>query len=308
MVTGTTNDYVGRSKNVIDPTVNGKNVTLMTFDFKTNTITGTTNNIKSANAVRVALETTNPYTAASSNSAVSTPAFLTPLMNLLGGGDSAAGANNVNVSAVSVIQAQAGLPIAINGCNPAWEGTDTAIPWNQTPSGGNNPNNSGWTTYLDNSVSSPDIKALIKKIAACQGIGVVNVGTDICLNNGQQTPDLNLMDTLIGTNPDGSTKCYLVPVVPPTNTFNGCGDGIPNNQSDNEILAYAQICPKAICNTGGSSKTLQNQNLCIEKPSFGKYLFATVKSCNIGDPNAPGLTSCYSLRLVREYNSKTKNY
>jgi Flp pilus assembly protein TadG len=307
MVTGTTNDYVGRSNNAIDPTVNGKNVTLMTFDFKTNTITGTTNNIKAANGVRVALETTNPYTAAGSNSAVSTPAFLTPLMNLLGGGASAAGANNVNVSAVSVIQAQPGLPIAINGCNPAWVGTDTAIPWNQAPSGGQNPNNSGWTTYLDNSVSSPDIKALIKKIAACQGTGIVNVGTDICLNNGQQTPDLNLMDTLIGTNSDGSPKCYLTPIVPPTNTFNGCGDGISNNQSENEILAYAQICPKAICNTGGS-KTLQNQNLCTEPNSFGKYLFATVKSCNVGDPNLPGLTSCYQLRLVREYNSKTKNY
>jgi hypothetical protein len=311
MVTGTDNDYVDRTKNVIDPTVNGKNVTLLTYDFAGNKITGTAATVKTANAVRVALETNNPYTAASSNSAVNTPAFLTPLANLFGA--VTAGANNVNVSAVAVIHAQPGLPIAINGCNPAWVGTDTAIPWTQTPSGGSTPNNSGWTTYLDNSVSSPDIKALIKKIAACQGTGVVNVGTDICLNNGAQTPDLNLMDTLIGTEPDpdnpGSTrpKCYLTPVIPSTNTFNGCGDSVPNNGSGNEILAYAQICPKAICNTGGE-KTLQNQNLCTQSPSFGKYLFATVKSCNVGDPNSPGLTSCYSIRLVREYNSKTKNY
>lgn len=308
MVTGTANDYVDRTNNVIDPTVNGKNVTLLTYNFATQKITGPAANVASANAVRVALETTNPYTTASSNTGVNTPAFLTPLMNLFGGGASVAGANKVNVSATAVIYAQPGLPIALNGCNSAWVGTDTAIAWNQTPSGGSSPNNSGWTTYLDGSVSSPDVKALIRKIAACQGTGVVNVGTEICLNNGQQTPDLILMDTLIGTESDGLTpKCYLTPVVPSTVNFNGCGDGIPNNQQGNEILQYAQICPKAICNTGGS-KTLQNQNLCTEKPSFGKYLFATVKSCDVGNPNVPGLSSCYSFRLVREYNSKTKNY
>ncbi len=63
MVTGTANDYVDRTNNVIDPTVNGKNVTLLTYDFKTQKITGPAANITSANAVRVALETTNPYTA-----------------------------------------------------------------------------------------------------------------------------------------------------------------------------------------------------------------------------------------------------
>jgi len=289
MVTGTTNDYVGRSKNVIDPTVNGKNVTLMTYDFKTNKITGTTTDIKAANAVRVALETTNPYTGSNSNSAVSTPAFLTPLMNLFGGGASAAGANNVNVSAVAVIQAEPGLPIAINGCDPAWVGTNTAIPWTQTPSGGSNPNNSGWTTYLDNSVSSPDIIKLIRKIGACQGTGLVNVGTNICLNNGAQTPDLRELETLIGTNEDGTPKCYLTPVIPSSSNFTGC---------DNEIKAYAQICPLAMCGPGVNGS--KNQNLCTKPGSFGKYVFATVKSCNVGDPNAPGLSSCYSCRLVRE--------
>jgi Flp pilus assembly protein TadG len=289
MVTGTTNDYVGRSKNVIDPTVNGKNVTLMKYDFKTNKIAGTTTDIKAANAVRVALETTNPYTGTSSNSAVSTPAFLTPLMNLFGGGASAEGANNVNVSAVAAIQAEPGLPIALNGCDPAWVGTNTQIPWTQTPSGGSNPNNSGWTTYLDKSVSKPDIITLIRKIGACQGTGLVNVGTNICLNNGSQTPDLREMETLIGTNPDdGTPKCYLTPVIPSSSNFTGC---------DNEILAYAQICPLAMCGPGVNGS--KNQNLCDPKISH-KYLLATVKSCNVGDPNRPALSSCYSLRLVRE--------
>ena len=289
MVTGKTNDYVGRSKNVIDPTVNGKNVTLMKYDFTTNKITGTTTNIKAANAVRVALETTNPYTGASSKSAISTPAFLTPLINVLGGGNSAASENDVDVSAVAVIQAQPGLPIAINGCDPSWVGTNAAIPWNQTPSGGSNPNNSGWTTYLDNSVSSPDIQALIHKVGACQGTGMVNVGTNICLNNGSQTPDLREMETLIGTNDDGTPKCYLTPVIPSTSNFTGC---------DNKILAYAQICPLAMCGPGVNGG--KNQNLCTKPGSFGKYVLASVKSCDVGDPNAPGLSSCYSCRLVRE--------
>ena len=287
MVDQTINDYIDRSGNVIDPTVNGKNVTLMKYNFTTGTVTGTATKVSEANGVRVALETTNPYTGASSNTAVNTPAFLTPLLNLLG--TKTKGSNNVNVSAVAVIQAQPGLPIALNGCDPAWVGTNTEIPWNQTPSGGSNPNNSGWTTYLDGSVSSPDVIAMIRKVAACQGTGVVGVGTNICLNNGQQSPDLREFEILIGNNQDGTPKCYLTPVIPSSSNFTGC---------DNQILAYAQICPLAVCGPGVNGTV--NQNLCTQPNSFGKYILATVKSCNIGDPNAPAISSCYSLRLVRE--------
>ena len=288
-----TNDYVNRTGNMIDGTVNpgtgvGKNVTLLKYNFSKHSIESNTPvPLSDANAVRVALETTNPYSGGPSNSAVKTPAFLTPLMHLLG--SSASGSNNVNVSAVAVMVGQPGLPIALNGCDPAWEGTDTAIPWNQAPSGGSNPNNSGWTTYLDGSVSVPDVIALIRKIAACQGTGGVNVGDDICLNNGQQNPDLRELEILIGNNPDGTPRCYLAPVVPSSTDFTQC---------NNEILAYAQICPLAVCGPGVNGT--KNQGLCTEPNSFGKYLFATVKKCDVGDPNAPGITSCYSLRLVRE--------
>src|SRR5919106_643945 len=282
MVDQTINDYIDRSGNVIDPTVNGKNVTLMKYNFTTGTVTGTATKVSEANGVRVALETTNPYTGASSNTALNTPAFLTPLLNLLG--TKTKGSNNVNVSAVAVIQAQPGLPIALNGCDPAWVGTNTEIPWNQTPSGGSNPNNSGWTTYLDGSVSSPDVIAMIRKVAACQGTGVVGVGTNICLNNGQQSPDLREFEILIGNNQDGTPKCYLTPVIPSSSNFTGC---------DNQILAYAQICPLAVCGPGVNGTV--NQNLCTQPNSFGKYILATVKSCNIGDPNAPAISSCYSL-------------
>ena len=298
-----TNDYVKSSGNQIDGAVNaatgvGKNVTLVQYDTKTSTVVAAPVPLSSANAVRVALETTNPYSGASSISAINTPAFLTPLMNLFGGGASAAGANKVNVSAISTMYALPGLPIALNGCKDTWVGSDVPVPWNQAASGGSNPNNSGWTTYLDKSVSSPDVKALIHKVAACQGTGAVNVGSEICLNNGQQNPDLREMEILIGNNTDGTPKCYLTPVVPSTVGFTGCGDGIPNNQAGNEILAYAQICPKAVCGPGVNGKI--NQNLCTEDPSFGKYLFATVKSCNVGNLTAAGLGACYSLRLVRE--------
>lgn len=288
MVAQTSNDYVDRSGNVIDPTVNGKNVTLMKYNFSTRTVTGKANTISEANGVRVALETTNPYTGASSNSAIAPPAFLTPLLNLMGG-SAASGSNKINVSAVAVIEAQPGLPIAINGCDPDWVGTNTEIPWNQAPSGGSNPNNSGWTTYLDGSVSSPDVIALIHKIAACQGTGIVDVGTNICLNNGQQNPDLREFETLIANNQDGTPKCYLTPVIPSTSNFTGCS---------NPIQSYAQICPLAVCGPGVNGTV--NQHLCTQPSSFGKYIFATVKSCNVGNPNAPAISSCYSLRLVRE--------
>jgi hypothetical protein len=50
---------------------------------------------------------------------------------------------------------------------------------------------------------------------------------------------------------------------------------------DNEILAYAQICPLAVCGPGVNGTI--NQNLCTEPNSFGKYLFATIKSCSVAD-------------------------
>lgn len=289
MVDQNINDYIDRSGNVIDPTVNGKNVTLMKYNFTTGSVTGTASKVSEANGVRVALETTNPYTGGSSKSAVNTPAFLTPLLNLLGG-TTASGSNNVNVSAVAVIEAQPGLPIALNGCDPAWVGPPSVeIHWNQAPSGGSNPNDSGWTTYLDGSVSSPDVIAMIRKIAACQGTGVVGIGTNICLNNGQQNPDLREFEILIGNNTDGTPKCYLAPVIPSTSNFTGC---------NNEILSYAQICPLAVCGPGVNGTI--NQHLCTKPNDFGKYILGTVKSCDVGDPNAPAISSCYSLRLVRE--------
>jgi hypothetical protein len=302
----TTNDYVKASGNQIDGTVNGQNVTLIHYDAKATppiqAATGVTgSSVGNANGARVALEKNNWVTGASSNTPINTPSFLTPLLNAFSGGGTP-GSTNVNVSAVAVIESQPSLPFAVNGCCEAQNGVlpagctsdwtlETARPikWNQAPSGGSNPNNSGWTTYFDNSVSSPDVIALIRKIAACQGTGGANVGDNICTNNGSQTPDLREMEILIGTNSDGTPKCYLAPIIPSTSNFTGCS---------NTITAFAQICPLAICGPGVNGT--KNQNLCTEDNSFGKYVYAQVKSCSITDRNKAGVSQCYSLHLVRE--------
>ena len=303
----TTNDYVKASGNQIDGTVNGNNVTLIHYDANATPsiqpATGVTgSSIGDANGARVALEKNNWVTGSSSNTPINTPSFLTPLLNFLRPGGGTPGSTNVNVSAVAVIESQPSLPFAVNGCcgpdqngnlppgcTSNWVGTNAEIPWNQAPSGGSNPNNSGWTTYFDRSVSAPDVQDLIRKIAACQGTGGANVGDNICTNNGQQNPDLRVFEILIGTNADGTPKCYLAPIIPSTSNFTGC---------DNTITAFAQICPLAVCGPGVNGT--KNQNLCTQPNSFGKYVLATVKSCSITDRNKAGVSQCYSLHLVRE--------
>ncbi|HEU0047235.1 MAG TPA: pilus assembly protein TadG-related protein [Nitrososphaera sp.] len=308
----TTNDYVKASGNQIDGTVNGNNVTLIHYDAKATPqiqlATGVTgSSVGNANGARVALEQTNPHTGNTSNTPISTPSFLMPLMNAVapvfnfGSGRNTPASTNVNVSAVAVIESQPSLPFAVNGCCEAVNGilpagcvsdwtqeTASPIQWNQTPSGGSNPNNSGWTTYFDRSVSSPDVIELIDKIAACQGTGGANVGDNICTNNGSQTPDLRELEILIGPNPN-EPLCYLAPIIPSSSNFTGCS---------NTITAFAQICPLAICGPGVNGN--KNQNLCTQPNSFGKYVLAKVKSCSITDRNKAAVSQCYSLHLVRE--------
>jgi Flp pilus assembly protein TadG len=292
-----TNDYFKGSGNQIDGTVNpasgvGKNVTLMRYDFAKGELEPNAVPLTKANAIRVALETTNPYTGGSSNSAVSTPAFLTPLINLFGGGTSASGSNNVNVSAVSVIKGNPGLPIALAGCNPAWENQSAApIPFQQTSSGKTSAvgiENSGWTTYLENATSTKSLLPMITAILNCQGTGTVGVGTPICLGNGSNTPVQNEFSKIVDAT--GNT-CYLAPVVNEDARFNQC---------DNPIKAYASICPRAVCQSskGQSYDPAGLCNFSNTAASTKNSIIAKVKSCN-ADPNEIGGT-CVSLRLVRE--------
>jgi hypothetical protein len=70
--------------------------------------------IDKANGARVALEKTNPYTNASSSSAINTSHFLMPLLNFLG--ISTPASTNIDVSAVAVYSTIPGIPLALGGC------------------------------------------------------------------------------------------------------------------------------------------------------------------------------------------------
>jgi Flp pilus assembly protein TadG len=277
-IEGITNDYVKEPSNSIDGTVGGNNVMLVNYNPVTGGITPEPD-IDRATGVRVALETTNPYTNAGSSSAINTPQFLMPLLNLLGFNTSSS--SNVNVSAVAVYSTIPGIPLALGGCT-----TGEKSIFFQTPSGGANPNNSAWTTYTVHETNTPDIIARIRSIVNCQGGGAATIGTPICLSNGQNTPVVREFELL--ADPSGNT-CYFTPVVAPQTTFTGCtGD-------DNVIQAWASVCIKHVC-APPDSKTNPN---CTDKGS--KYIVADVQSCSLTDRDRVG--QCFRHSLVREPNA-----
>src|SRR5262245_5829066 len=179
------NNYLDYNKNQIG----ADNVTLITYNQASNTFTKATS-IATANGVRVALESTNPYDGTAKATPMKAPVFLTPLLNLLG--QSAKGTQNVSVSAVAILTAIPGMPIAISGCQisggsctsdcqPAsagcegGSGTETDPYYNckllqvdssNNGNGGNNDNgkyqDSGWTTFGVPSANAPSIKALVR--------------------------------------------------------------------------------------------------------------------------------------------------
>jgi Flp pilus assembly protein TadG len=278
-VEATLNDYVKASGNPIDGTVGGKNVTLVKYDSATGSITPETD-INNANGVRVGLETTNPYTGASSGTAINTGHFLTPLLNLLGTG-SASTATDIDVSAVAVYSAIPGIPLALGRCSPGVQNI-----FFQTPSGGSNPNNSAWTTYTVNETNTPDLIARINAIVNCQGGGAVGVGTPICLSNGQNTPVVEAFEQL--ADPNGN-KCYFTPVVSDQQTFTGC------TAEENKIKSWAEVCIKYVCAPPDS-----NTNPNCDKSIGEKYIVADVKRCDLTDNERVG--QCFKHTLVREKN------
>ncbi|HEV8721271.1 MAG TPA: pilus assembly protein TadG-related protein [Candidatus Binatia bacterium] len=276
-VEATINDYVKLSGNPIIGTVGGKNVTLVKYDSATGTITPETD-IVNANGVRVALETTNPYTGGASASAINTGHFLTPLLNLLGIG-SAPAATDINVSAVAVYSAIPGIPLALGKCTPGVQNI-----FFQTPSGGANPNNSAWTTYMVNETNTPDLIKRIKAIVSCQGGGEASVGTPICVSNGQNTPVVQEFELL--ADPDGN-KCYFTPVVADQTTFTGC------TAEENKIKSWAEVCIKYVCAPPDS-----NKNPNCDKDIGEKYIIANVKRCDLTDSDRVG--QCFRHSLIRE--------
>ncbi len=95
------NTYVESPTNKIG----SSNISYVRYDFTTNNILPGPTTIANANGVRVALEQ------ATGGSEITTPVFLTPLMNLFG--TKTSGTMDVNVSAVAVITETPSLPIAL---------------------------------------------------------------------------------------------------------------------------------------------------------------------------------------------------
>ena len=260
------NNYVSSPSNPITAT----NVSYVHYDFTTNSITSYSAPIATANGVRVALEQ-------ATNSAIATPAFLTPLFHLFGG--SASGANNVNVSAVSVIISKPAIPIALwsNICPTNGVEYDVQIKM-QHPDQKTGNENSCWTTFLDCSSGAPDIKAGFETAGTCSGGGVngqVTIGTPICQNRGQVNTVLHYAEKFF-TDTANQNRWWVIPVLE--------GGGNCDPQNPTPIKNWAKIYPTAF-ETKGDPKYIQAKVIC------GPELINEVES-----------SLCHSHRLVREPN------
>jgi Flp pilus assembly protein TadG len=255
------NNYIADSKNVIT----GANVTYVQYsaaDGKINT-SGVT--IANANGVRVALETKNPHTGANTGTAMTSPLFLTPMLRLLG--QSVTSAADVSVSAVAVLKASAGLPLAIEEAKCGQTNPQKLL------QSSNRNDNSGYTTYWIENTSATEIRKLLKSASAC-GMPPVGIGFPAQLNNGQVSGVYDDFDDAFKANPG---KCYLIPVV---------RNGSNWNQTEN-IIDFAKFCP--------------DPTDPVVKDGKDKYIQGTV-TCGQSPYNAPGV-SCYVPTLVRDVKS-----
>lgn len=275
-----TNNYVESPTN----SIGAAHVSYVQYDFNTNTITNYAANVNNANGVRVALEGARSIT---------TPVFLTPLLNLLG--LSASGTQEVNVSAVATITSKPAIPIALwSSICPQYPGpyTDSSqVKTNvniemQHPVSKNDPadpagENSCWTTFLDCSSGAPDIKAGFQVASTCSGgriDGNVDIGTPICENKGQVDTVLNTAKNFFDANGFPNTW-WVIPVI---QAGHNCD---PTNPTP--VVTWAKIRPTAIVKTGSP-----------------KYITADV-ACGDDVVDNLNVSLCFSHRLVRE---PTKGY
>ena len=260
-----TNNYTGSVAN--SNVIGASNITYVKYD-------DTSGEVKSwsstdANGVRVALEENNPYTKSVADTQIKTPAFLTPLMKLFGA--SASGVNYVNVSAVAALRAIPGIPIAVmeKECTPG--GIKGSLIELKTANAKDD--NSCWTTYTDQPVNAPKVKALFDASQNCTGLpgnlALVTKGTDIYLDNGVTATVYDNAEELFKKNQSG--KCWFVPVIP---NSTGC------NKTD-PILDWAKICPTDVVKHGKHS-TITTTVQCQQS------LFQAQDNL------------CFSPRLVRE--------
>jgi Flp pilus assembly protein TadG len=226
------NDYVESPTNQIG----GGNVTYVQYDYATNTITNYSANVTTANGVRVALE---------GGSSITTPMFLTPLLNLLG--IATPGTQNVNVSAVATITGKPSIPIAVwsSLCNGS-----TPIPDVKLKQQNPGDENSCWTTYLDKSSGASDIKALFTAGENCQGLpgqngAPIDIGTPIYENKGQAASVYGVAEDFFFKNSVTKNRCWFLPVI--------TGSGNCNAKDPAPIVDWASFCPQSMLKHGGHS-------------------------------------------------------
>jgi Flp pilus assembly protein TadG len=257
------NNYEDSSNNAIK----AKNVTYVQYSPTDGTINTSGVSITNANGVRVALETTNPHTGADAATAMISRVFLMPLLNLFGHdvGDTA----SLNVSAVAVIKAAPGLPIAIEEARCSQPNPQKLL---QSSS---QKDNSGYTTYWIPNASATQIRNLLENAKTCGGgIPSVGVGFPTQLNNGQISSVYSDFADVFKEDPQ---QCYLIPVV---------RNGSNWNQTE-KILDFAKFCPDA--------------HNPVVKNGSDKYLYGTV-TCGQSPYNTTNV-NCYVPTLVRDVKS-----
>ena len=256
------NNYVDSPSN----SITDANVTYVQYSSVDGTISTSGVNIANANGVRVALETTNPHTGASPATGIIARLFLMPLLNLLGYNiDDTA---TLSVSAVAVIKAAPGLPIAIEKALCSQSNPQKLL---QSSS---QTDNSGYTTFWINNTSAAEIRALLKSANTCSGLPAVDVGFPTQLNNGQISSIYSDFADVFKAHPG---DCYLIPVVQ---------DGSKWNQTE-KIIDFAKFCPDP-------------QNPVVQNGK-DKYIYGTV-TCGQNPYNTTDV-SCYVPTLVRDVKS-----
>lgn len=257
------NNYEDSSSNLITD----KNITYVQYSPTDGTINTSGVSIANANGIRVALETTNPHTEADPATAMISRLFLMPLLNLFGHtiDDTA----NLNVSAVAVIKAAPGLPIAIEEARCSQSNPQKLL---QSSS---QADNSGYTTYWINNASATQIRDLLKNAKTCGGgIPAVGFGFPTNLNNGQISSVYSDFADVFKENP---AQCYLIPVV---------RNGSNWNQTE-KIVDFAKFCPDP------KDPVVKNGN--------DKYIYGKV-TCG-QNPYSTSDVSCYVPALVRDVKS-----
>jgi Flp pilus assembly protein TadG len=257
------NNYADSSNNWISD----KNITYVQYSPTDGSINTSGVSIANANGVRVALETSNPHTGANAATAMISRVFLMPLLNLFGHDvDNTA---NISVSAVAVIKAAPGLPIAIEQARCGQTSPQKLL---QSSS---QTDNSGYTTYWINNASASVIRDLLKNAKTCGGgIPSVGKGFPTNLNNGQISGVYSDFDDVFKDDPN---QCYLIPVVQDKSNW---------NQTE-PILDFAKFCPDA--------------KEPVVKKGNDKYIYGTV-TCGQNPYNTSNV-SCYVPTLVRDVKS-----